>query len=249
MRLRTLVVLLLFPLLCNGPAWAKVEVYFSPNGGCDQAVIQLAGKAQSYLDAACYTFTLNTIADQLVAAKQRGVRVRVIVDKTQASQQSSQAQRLAAVGIPVLMNSHSGLMHDKFLVVDGRSVATGSFNWTASATQRNDENLVVFADELPVAKAFAAQFDRMWHDSTRFVSISGAPAASSRSAPPQAAPPPQAPPSVEPAPPIQSDTVYITSSGTKYHRLGCRYLKKGGTPISRADAKAQGYTPCSVCNP
>jgi phosphatidylserine/phosphatidylglycerophosphate/cardiolipin synthase-like enzyme len=248
MKLRTLAVLLVLSLLCNGLAWAEVRIYFSPNGGCDQAVVQLAGRAQSYLDAACYTFTLNSIADQLLAAKRRGVWVRVIVDKTQASQQSSQAQRLAAAGIPVLMNSHSGLMHDKFLVVDGRSVATGSFNWTASATQKNDENLVVFADEPPVAKAFAGQFDRMWRDSTRFRSISGAAPVPTKSPRARSAPSPQAP-SLQTAQPAHSDTVYITSSGTKYHRLGCRYLKKGGTAISRADAESQGYAPCSVCKP
>lgn len=46
-----------------------------------------------------------------------------------------------------------------------------------------------------------------------------------------------------------SDTVYITDDGTKYHRSGCRYLKDSKHEISRADAKAQGYEPCKVCNP
>lgn len=45
------------------------------------------------------------------------------------------------------------------------------------------------------------------------------------------------------------DTVYITNTGEKYHSGGCRYLKKSKIPISRSDAIAQGYGPCSVCNP
>ena len=45
------------------------------------------------------------------------------------------------------------------------------------------------------------------------------------------------------------DTVYITATGNKYHRAGCRYLKDSSIPISRSDAIAQGYTPCKVCNP
>ena len=49
--------------------------------------------------------------------------------------------------------------------------------------------------------------------------------------------------------PNTSDTVYITHTGTKYHRLGCRYLSKSCIPISRSAAIAEGYTPCSVCNP
>ena len=48
---------------------------------------------------------------------------------------------------------------------------------------------------------------------------------------------------------VQSQTVYVTKSGTKYHSAGCRYLKSSSIPISLADAKAKGYSPCSVCNP
>jgi hypothetical protein len=45
------------------------------------------------------------------------------------------------------------------------------------------------------------------------------------------------------------DTVYITSTGQKFHRAGCRFLKKSSTPIARSEALARGYTPCSVCKP
>ncbi|GEM_PF-1104482 len=50
-------------------------------------------------------------------------------------------------------------------------------------------------------------------------------------------------------PPDSTTTVYITASGNKYHRAGCQYLYGGSIPISLEKAKAQGYTPCSVCNP
>lgn len=44
-------------------------------------------------------------------------------------------------------------------------------------------------------------------------------------------------------------TVYITETGTKYHLSGCRFLSESKIEISLSNAKAQGYTPCSVCNP
>ena len=47
----------------------------------------------------------------------------------------------------------------------------------------------------------------------------------------------------------QNYTVYITNTGKKYHRSGCSYLKKSQSAISVSSAKAQGYTPCSRCNP
>ena len=63
---------------------------------------------------------------------------------------------------------------------------------------------------------------------------------------------PVAPPVVTPSPPPKQDTqgstVYITKTGAKYHRDGCRYLSKSRIPISLSDAKS-GYDPCSVCNP
>ena len=60
--------------------------------------------------------------------------------------------------------------------------------------------------------------------------------------------PTTAPNIVVPTNPI-SQTVYITNTGEKYHSSGCRYLSKSKIPISLSDAKARGYTPCSVCNP
>ena len=59
----------------------------------------------------------------------------------------------------------------------------------------------------------------------------------------------KAPTVVAPATDNQSTTVYITNSGKKYHRDGCRYLSKSKIAISLKDAKAEGYTPCSVCDP
>jgi competence protein ComEC len=47
----------------------------------------------------------------------------------------------------------------------------------------------------------------------------------------------------------QAVTVYVTKTGNKYHRLGCRYLRNGGSPMALKDAKAKGYTPCKVCSP
>lgn len=55
---------------------------------------------------------------------------------------------------------------------------------------------------------------------------------------------------VAPSPPAADDvTVYITNTGKKYHRDGCRYLTKSKIPVSLSEAKARGYEPCSVCKP
>lgn len=242
MRCRFLLVVTLVVALFAGSAYGGISVFFSPHGGCDQAIIQLARSAHTHLDAACYTFSLDSIADELIAAKSRGVRVRVIADRAQAPQTWSPAKRLVAAGILVKVNSHAGLMHDKFLVADGNSVATGSFNWTKAAVEKNDENLVVFREEPAVASTFAAQFEKMWNDTAHFAVFSPGLATKAPTTAPAVAQP-------QPKPELGADTVYITKTGTKYHRAGCRHLARSSIPISRKDAEARGYAPCKTCNP
>ena len=47
----------------------------------------------------------------------------------------------------------------------------------------------------------------------------------------------------------EDETVYITKTGSKYHRAGCRYLSQSAIQIDKSEAIRQGYTPCSVCKP
>jgi phosphatidylserine/phosphatidylglycerophosphate/cardiolipin synthase-like enzyme len=80
MRRRNLVALVVRALLLpSAAAWAEVKVFFSPQGGCDRALVQVAQASRMYLYAACYTFSLDSVADELIAAKQRGVKVLVLL--------------------------------------------------------------------------------------------------------------------------------------------------------------------------
>jgi len=246
MHTRAAILLLLSCLVGAPAALAEVEVRFSPYGGCDREILRLAQNAQKQLDAACHSLTLAPVADALIAAKQRGVNVRVIFDKSRASQPDSQTAKLHAAGIPIKVNAHRGLMHHMFLVADAKHAATGSFDWTQDAVRQNDENLVVFRDEPRLATAFALQFDKMWADTKRFSDFKPTSAALAGSAPSAPAPTltqPQSPPG------IRGDIVYITKTGKKYHRAGCRYLSKSSIPIPRAEAEAKGLAPCKVCKP
>jgi phosphatidylserine/phosphatidylglycerophosphate/cardiolipin synthase-like enzyme len=81
MRYRSLLFVTVLVVLLAGAAYGEVQVFFSPQGGCDQALVSLARSAEMYLDAACYTFSLDPVADELIAAKKRGVTVRVILDR------------------------------------------------------------------------------------------------------------------------------------------------------------------------
>lgn len=145
--------------------------YYFPRGGQapEPVLISMINGAKSSLDIAIYSFTDTDIADAVISAKRRGVSVRVISDR-ECSQNSSQARvlnELKSAGIPVKLNTHTGLMHLKVTIADKSVVTTGSFNYTKSAENENDEVFVVLNSK-QAARNFDSQFARMWNDASKF---------------------------------------------------------------------------------
>lgn len=99
----------------------------------------------------------------------RGVEVKVVFEKGQISQYS-EYQRLKAAGINVRNDTNSNLMHNKIMIVDSTIVLTGSFNWSASAEERNNENLIICILERIIKSAYIAviydqEFEKIWNES------------------------------------------------------------------------------------
>jgi len=116
------------------------DSYFSPNGGAADFIIGFIDRTENRLDIAVYSFTHDEIADAVIRAHQRGVKVRVLTDKLQASNQYADDEKLESFGIPVRRDTQSGLMHHKFAISDDNAVGLGSFNWSVNADTRNMEN-------------------------------------------------------------------------------------------------------------
>ena len=112
------------------PAFADTQVYFSPNGGCQNAIIVEIGKAQKTIDIAMYYLTSREIAQELVKAKERNIKVRIVLDQSQETQTYSKSRYLIKRGFEVKYHVGAGIMHNKFAVIDGKVLITGSFNWT-----------------------------------------------------------------------------------------------------------------------
>lgn len=121
----------------------SIRVYFSPHGGCTQAIVAAIYTAQSSILVQAYSFTSAPIADALVKAHRRGVDVRVILDNSQRTEHYSSATFLVNSGIPVWIDGAHGIAHNKVMVIDGAMVVTGSFNFTKAAEESNAENLLL----------------------------------------------------------------------------------------------------------
>jgi phosphatidylserine/phosphatidylglycerophosphate/cardiolipin synthase-like enzyme len=131
---------------------ARWHVYFSPQGGCTEAVVAAVGQAKSDIHVAAYSFTSAPIAAALRDAFRRGVKVDVVLDKSQQTERYTSATFIANAGIPTSIDPVHAIMHDKFMVIDGRLVLTGSFNFTKAAEEKNAENLMVIEDTALAAK-------------------------------------------------------------------------------------------------
>jgi phosphatidylserine/phosphatidylglycerophosphate/cardiolipin synthase-like enzyme len=128
----------------------KIEVYFSPKGGCTEAVVRELDAAKDSVLVKAYSFTSAPIAKALVDAHRRGVKVQVILDKSQRTERYSSATFLKNAGIPTYIDDKHAIAHNKVMVIDGGTVITGSFNFTKAAEENNAENLLVIRDpDLP----------------------------------------------------------------------------------------------------
>jgi len=119
------------------------------------------------LDIAIYIFTDDQIGDAVLTAWQNGAEVRIFTEEAEACDRYSEIPRLAAAGIPIRTDGHSGLMHHKFLVINEHTVVTGSYNWSDSADRKNWENVVVIEGP-EVARDYAANFELMWSQAAPF---------------------------------------------------------------------------------
>ncbi|MEA4908239.1 MAG: phospholipase D-like domain-containing protein [Anaerolineaceae bacterium] len=145
----------------------QVEVYFSPDDGVLQHLVALVAGAQSSIDFLAYSFTADELADAMIARAQAGVRVRGVMEDNQIeSNQGTEFERLRQAGIPVYRDTLSGLMHHKVIVVDGQVVELGSYNYSASAESRNDENVMIVHDP-QVAGQYTAEFERIFTRSSQ----------------------------------------------------------------------------------
>ena len=141
----------------------EVEAICFPKamGGCADLLIDLISRANESVYVMIYSFTLDELTDALIDASLRGVEVKVLVEKENAYQRGSEVPKLIEAGVQVALDSNPALMHNKVMIVDGKLVVTGSYNWSWSAENRNDENLVVISGP-EVAELYEAEFERLW---------------------------------------------------------------------------------------
>ena len=158
------------PIATKLPSWC--EIYFSQvySGdpeivrqnprNIDKMLVQKLNVAQRTIDAALHELDSEVIADALIDAHKRGVKVRVVTETDYMAEDS--IKLIKHLGVQVANDmGRSGLMHNKFIVIDGRYSWTGSFNTTDNGAYKNNNN-AIFIDSFTIAKNFETEFEEMF---------------------------------------------------------------------------------------
>ena len=219
-----------------------IEVYFSPKGGCTEAVVKELAAAKSTVLVQAYSFTSVPIAKALVDAYKRGVKVEVILDKSQKGEKYTSADFVIHAGIPTKIDSKHPIAHNKIMVIDGQTVITGSFNFTKAAEEGNAENLLVIR-----GPDLAAKYTTNWkahaeHSDPYEGKEKGYSETVSESKPATAA-----------ANDV-SEGYLASKNSAVFHKAGCKSAAKISEKnlvryATRDEAIAAGKHPCHECNP
>ena len=141
------------------PKDTSIQVYFSPDGGCTDAINKALGQARQEILVQAYSFTSAPIAKALLEAHKRGVKVQVILDKSQKTQKYSSATFLKNSRIPTFIDDKHAIAHNKIMIIDREIVITGSFNFTKAAEEKNAENLLIIRDK-GLAKVYIENWEK-----------------------------------------------------------------------------------------
>lgn len=142
----------------------SAQAAFSPSPEAIELVIQTIDHARQSIHVAAYSFASQKIADALIKAHQRGVLVRVVLDKTHAKRKYPAVTALREAGIPLRINRCYSIMHNKFIIIDNETVETGSFNYTVNAERRNAENVIVIKNNKKLAKKYLENWKKLWSE-------------------------------------------------------------------------------------
>ena len=149
------------------PTDSPVTAFFSPKGGIEQEILTRIGGAMEIIEIAAYAFTNENVSKALIDAIKRGVKVSLVMDRSQTKgSQASLHDELEKAGTTIrLISPPGGIMHDKFIIVDGKNVEWGSYNYTGRAEDANFEN-ATFLSDTNLAQQYHADFATIYNQAT-----------------------------------------------------------------------------------
>ncbi|HLI51269.1 MAG TPA: phospholipase D-like domain-containing protein, partial [Thermomicrobiaceae bacterium] len=138
----------------------SVQNCFSPHGGCTDLAVKAIDTAQKSIDFMAFSFTSNPIGNAMLDRAKAGVDVQGVFETTGSNTVYSEYKKMQRAGLKVYTDGNPWNLHHKVIIIDERTVIFGSFNFSASAENDNNENMLVI-DDPNLAKAFLTEYTRV----------------------------------------------------------------------------------------
>jgi phosphatidylserine/phosphatidylglycerophosphate/cardiolipin synthase-like enzyme len=156
---------------------------FSPRGGCTDVVVRELKAARREILVQAYSFSSKPIAQALIEAKMRGLKVEILLDKSNEKEEYSDLSLFVQEGLTPWIDGHHAIAHNKVMVIDGRTLITGSFNFTHQAEAENAENLLVIKGHRELVQSYRRNFEaHKAHSQPTTIKATAAPAGHGRKA-------------------------------------------------------------------
>jgi phosphatidylserine/phosphatidylglycerophosphate/cardiolipin synthase-like enzyme len=139
-----------------------MDTFFFPNKANVKKIVKYISMARKTLYICVFNVTNDDLCKAVLERHNAGINVKIITDDECSTNKGSDIQKFADAGIEVRTDSAPEYhMHDKFMVVDGTFVLTGSFNWTFQAGSSNQENVLV-VDHPYYCEKYSTEFNSLW---------------------------------------------------------------------------------------
>lgn len=136
----------------------SIAVFHSPKGGCTEAIVRELARARREILVQAYSFTSKPIAEALVAAKTRGVHVDILLDRSNEQETFTELGHLMDKGLAPHIDAQHAIAHNKIMIVDRRTLITGSFNFTHQAEVENAENVLIIKGGHDLVSSYCESF-------------------------------------------------------------------------------------------
>jgi phosphatidylserine/phosphatidylglycerophosphate/cardiolipin synthase-like enzyme len=136
----------------------SVAVFHSPKGGCTEAIVGEINRARREVLVQAYSFTSKPIAQALIDAKSRGVHVEILLDRSNEQETFTELGHLLQEGLMLHIDAQHAIAHNKIMMIDKRTLITGSFNFTHQAEVENAENLLIIKGHAALLDSYHKSF-------------------------------------------------------------------------------------------
>jgi len=136
-------------------------IFTSEDPALEKAIIPVVSNAQSSIRFLAFSFTDYPLAKAMIDRAAAGVNVAGVFEKVGSETEYAELRTLHCAGVPVRQDGNPSFLHHKVIVVDQRFVITGSLNFSTSAEESNDENVIII-DNQDIAALFMQEFERVW---------------------------------------------------------------------------------------